>query len=320
MKGKEIRIISRALSQQALLGVLEDAGIFEQEGLEPSVEVIRETAIADKKLMDGQADIIFGSHISPYRHLNVGIPFVCLAQTVNYCTESIVANFEIDSVKDVEGHRMALAPLYDATGRVADHPRGNEQLILDRAGVDMSRVDVVDFPESYYRFYEAIADGKAECAFLRSRHRPVVEAMGLKVLKVEPLPMVNSITITAFWPFVLGNEDTIRRLIRSLARGIHYFKNNRLGTLEVLRNRVASKLALDDEEAIVALYESECRRNHEALFAKPDSIMNAFRLACMGDQELDSTINPMQLWDMSFVHELHRGGFYEELAKSETAS
>lgn len=316
MKAKEIRIISRALSQQALLGIMEHAGIFEGEGLEPSVEIIRETAIADAKLMDGGADVIFGSHISPYVHLSTGIPFVCLAQTVNYCTESIVTNFEMTSLKDVEGHRMALAPLLDSNGRIVDHPRGNEELMLERSGVEMDRVDVVDYPESYFRFYQAIADGKADCAFLRSRHRPVVEAMGLKVFRLDPLPMVNSITITSFWPFVLGNEDVVRRLVRSLARGIYFLKNNREASLDILRDKVAAKLLIDGEDAIVALYESECRRNNEALFAKPDSIMNAFQLACRGNEGLDGTVNPMQLWDMSFVHEIHRSGFYEDLVKS----
>ena len=312
---KDIRIISRALSQQALLGVLEHAGIFEREGLDPSVEIIRETAVADDKLASGGADIIFGSHISPYRHLSNGIPFVCLAQTVNFCTESIVSTFEVKDLKDVEGHRMALAPLLNDKGMVSDHPRGNEQLMLDRAGVQMDRIDVVDYPESYFRFYQAIADGKADCAFLRSRHRPIVESMGLKVYKPEPLPMVNSITITAYWPFVLDNADAVRRLLRSLARGIHYFKTQREEVLGILRTKVAEKLAIDSEEALVALYESECRRNNELLFARPDSIQNAFRLACMGNEQLADQVNPMELWDMSFVHELHRSGFYEELQK-----
>lgn len=317
MAPKEIRIISRALSQQALLGVLEHAGIFEREGIDAYVELIRETAVADAKLEAGGADVIFGSHISPYRHLSAGQPFVCLAQTVNYCTESIVSTFEVNDLKDVEGHRMALAPLFNDKGFVSDHPRGNEQLMLDRAGVRMDRVDVIDYPERYFRFYQAIADGKADCAFLRSRHRPVVEAMGLKVYKPEPLPMVNSITITTYWPFVLENRDTIRPLLRSLARGIHYFKTHRDEVIGILRTRVADKLSLDSDEAIVALYEGECRRNDERLFARPDSIQNAFRLACMGNGELAGQVNPMQLWDMSFVHELHRTDFYEQLQKED---
>jgi ABC-type nitrate/sulfonate/bicarbonate transport system substrate-binding protein len=311
MATKQLRIITRASSQFPLIAVLEHAGFLHRAGLDVEIELVKGATPADQKLMDGKADFIFGSHISPYMHLSEGKPFVCLAQSVNTSYEYFVTREPITSLREVQDLRVGGLPLRMNEHGDVDHTVGILMQMLERDGVDLDRLDYVHVEGPAF---EAVADGRADGAFVRSQYRPIVEAKGLPVLELPPLPMVNSVTLTTLWPNVERDEDVTRSLVWALAGAVRYFKQFPEETTRLLETHVAPRMGLQEDAQVRALYDKECARLDDSLFPDARGILNAFALAVRYGKvpDLEHKVNPMALWDLHYVRELHATGFFEK--------
>jgi ABC-type nitrate/sulfonate/bicarbonate transport system substrate-binding protein len=312
---RTVRICSRAWSQFALLGVLEHEKIWERVGLDAHVTHIPLAREADQALMDGALDFIFGSHVSPYRQRALGVPFIYLGQTVNYTVDSIAATFPIRHLKELEGRRLATEPLYDDKGGLYSHPRGNLLIYLEREGADRNRITFVESatesPEA------ALQAGKADAAFISRSGASKLTKADLSVLDLEPLPMVNSITVTTLSPNVNKDPERVTRILKALILGIHTFKTNRERTLQILRDHVASKLKIKTEQDLQRVYGVTAERLEVKPYPRLDAIQNAYRIAVMMYPETAS-VNPLSLWDLHYVRELDESGFIDNLYQKET--
>jgi ABC-type nitrate/sulfonate/bicarbonate transport system substrate-binding protein len=301
------RILVRAKSHFSLVAVMKDGGFLEREGLDPDFQVERSAAVADDELKTGKADLIFGSHVTPYVHYDDGQPWVYLAQTMNLVKEFFGTREEIHGLAEMSGKRIAIKPLYDDEGKFNGHPRGNRELMLRRAGI-ASTIDCVGngpTGKSSDRF-QAVADGHADGTFVGRQDLRAARAAGLRILPLEALPMIYFVTVTTTYRKVQEQQDTggFERLLRALSGAVGMFKTNPEGTLKILENW-ADFLDYTDDQDMRERYESEARTLDPRLIPHTAAIDNAFRLAQMIRPDVAERVNPLALWDLHFVRAMH---------------
>jgi ABC-type nitrate/sulfonate/bicarbonate transport system substrate-binding protein len=314
LKPMDLNIIYRSNhSQLALLTVMQVAGIWDQVGIGiKGLRLFRGATKAEDELIAGKADLIFGCHITPHIRVAQKVPIVCLAQTVNIADDLVVSRDPITDLKQLEGKVVAGQKFLDEEGHLSSHPRGTHELYLKRAGVDSGKIDFQEPPE-HENAYETVLGGRADAAFVSSGSEISCRRAGLKMLPMGQFSMVNSITFTTLLPTVQENPEMVRRVIRGLALGVHFFKTEKEETLKILSEHVATRMHLDDDELLNRFYERSSNCLEPKLYPQWESILNAFRISEMVRPGLSSEVNPLELWDLHFVRELNQSGFINEL-------
>src|SRR5678816_431994 len=102
----EIRGLFRSHSHLPVWEVMEQAGIWQQNGLKVSFEFCDSSEAAEKALFDGAVDFVSGNHISPYLLVRRGKPIVSLTSPSNSVNDKLVARFPIKEVSELRGKRI----------------------------------------------------------------------------------------------------------------------------------------------------------------------------------------------------------------------
>ena len=314
LKPMDLRIIYRSNhSQLALLTIMREAGIWDRVGIGvKDLRLFRDATESENELISGNVDLIFGCHITPHIRVAEKVPIVCLAQTVNIADDLLVSREPIADLKQLEGKVIAGQKLFRGEGHLSSHPRGTHELYLKRAGTDSSRMDFQEPPEQE-NAHEAVAGGRADAAFVSSSSDLACRKAGLKILPMGKFPMVNSITFTTLLPTVQENPEMVRRVIRGLALGVHFFKTQKDKTLAILSEHVASRFHIEDDQALLRFYERSASALEPKLYPQWDSVLNAFKIAELVRPGLASEVNPLELWDLHFVREINQSGFIRDL-------
>jgi len=314
-----VKIAFRASSQIPLLTVLQEAGFWAQEGLAPEIGQIKDTTEAEEALIRGKVDFVFGNHISPYIRRAEGVPIAYFGQTVNYVSDVLVSRVPLQSLTELEGKRLAAPPLLTPAGGLHSHPRGNLLIYLEKAGVNTEKITFVEEGSFEGADPQILRDGRADALVVSPPRDLLCRRRGLHTLPLPRLPMVVAITLTGLLPHAAANPETVRRILRALARGIHFFLTRERETLGLLEKHAAERLRLTDGEVVQHLYQHASAVLEKTLLPYPESIANAFRLACLISPGLEEKINPLSLWDLHYLHELHDTGFFRELERVATA-
>lgn len=310
---ESVRIVYRSKPVQVpLLGAIAASGGWREGGVEvASAEYVSGAERSDAMLLAGECDVVFGSHISPYVQRYRGRPFVYLAQTVNWVDDVLVARDELADARGLEGRRLSEEPGVAAGAHAGSHPGGNHLLYLKRAGVDLERVTFV--ASERRRRYLDVADGVADAAFAPSRDAARAEALGLRVLRLPPLPMVHGTTLTTLWPTVERREALCAGLVKAVVMGIHFAKTQPERMWEIMRSQRQGELSEEDEASLRSLL----AHNQQLLEARPyptlEAIANAFALAVIQEPDLEGRLNPLALWHTRFVTELDQSGWIARL-------
>src|SRR5258706_11490763 len=165
----EIRGFYRSHSHLPIWEVMEQAGIWEKNGLKVSFEFCNSSEAAEKALFGGDVDFVSGNHISPYLLVKRGKPIVCLSSPSNTVNDRLVTRAPVKSVAELKGKRIGDTTLIDSIGGY-HHPRGNHMLYVMRGGLKLDDVEWVELSESNNEFkamqMDALQSGKAEPIFV----------------------------------------------------------------------------------------------------------------------------------------------------------
>jgi hypothetical protein len=115
---------------------MEQAGIWEKNGLKVSFEFCDSSEAAEKALFGGDVDFVSGNHISPYLLVKRGKPIVCLTSPSNDTNDRLVTNFPIQKVAS-----CAAEDQHTTSRRLhwrIHHPRGNHTLSVMRGGLKLT--------------------------------------------------------------------------------------------------------------------------------------------------------------------------------------
>ncbi|MFQ5851962.1 MAG: ABC transporter substrate-binding protein [Candidatus Binatia bacterium] len=306
---RKLKIIYRSNSHAPLWVVTEKAGIWGKYGLEvdTSPQLMREKAV--DALRNGHVDLISGNHHNLYaRRAKNGEDFVHLAQVGNVWTENrMVAADSIREVKDLRGKKVAI-------GKLNSHAGLNVWLFLLQEGlnIDKGEVELVETCSSAEERWQGVIRGDFGATFVGTPEDLRAARAGAKIIRVRAMPMIRGVTLTTTMRFVRGHEEEIRRLLRGLAGGIHFFLTQKEETLRILNRDLSPILRLENDAEVEALYQEWQQVLERKPYPTIEAIANVFTLAVRRNPEIEG-FNPLILWNTHYLRELDDSGLIDQL-------
>ncbi|MCZ6741066.1 MAG: ABC transporter substrate-binding protein [Alphaproteobacteria bacterium] len=311
----------RAAAHLSVLHVIAESGSWEKHGVE--VEYDRHISSTDshKDVTGGAVDFVGGNHVSPYGHVARGSDWLYLGQTINTVNHRLCVrpDSKISGLPDLKETKI---------GTRGSHPELNDWLFLKQNGLDVDRddieiinqlnipkgmMDAVDGQEGTNRMekWQWVQSGDVDATLLTPPKSIQAAAAGMKIIDIEPLPMIHFTTLSTSRKFVEGHPELVERFLKGLLEGIAFFKREPEITKKIIKQRHTSEGQLDDE-AVEIVYGELAAALEPKLYPTLAAIGNVYQEALRQDPEAQS-INPLSVWDLHYIKKLDECGFVDAL-------
>ena len=323
----------RATTHLALLHVVGQSGAWEKHGLEVDYDWQISKTDAHAAVSSGEVEFVGGNHISTYGKRARGDQWVYIGQTQNtvQCKLVVRPDSEINSVADLRGKRV---------GTRGSHPGLNDWLFLKQRGLDVDRDDF-EFVRDYNgqgvaEDVEHLEGAEAEAAkgeeqyplwtWVRNRHVDAAIVMspghyfaadaGMKIIDIDPLPMIWYTTVSSSLPFVEKHPDLAERFLKGLIEGTHYLKTHPEESIKIIEKYHTREGKLNRAQATF-LYNEIAPAISPKLYPSMAAIANVYEASKRFDKDAEK-VNPMELWDMHHIRRIDDMGFIKQLYGTST--
>jgi ABC-type nitrate/sulfonate/bicarbonate transport system substrate-binding protein len=318
----------RASSHLILLHVISESGAWEKHGIGVNYNFQISASEAHRKIPLHEVEFVGGNHVSTYAARAHGDSWVYLGQTVNHVHNALVTRPDagINSVSDIRGHKVATS---------GAHPGLNDWLFLKQNGLDVDRDDYELIRTVAYKkgamdpvekfggaakkvpLWQWVADKRADACFLTPPATLFAKEAGLKVIDLEPFPMIWFTTVSSSLTFVEKHPDVVERFLKGIIEGIHFFKTRREESIKIIEDQYTREGKLDRAKATIA-YDALLPLLSTNLFPSMKAISNVYEEAVYKDKDA-LKVNPMELWDFHHIRRLADSGFVAGLYKGANA-
>ena len=313
----------RASSHLALLHVIHESGAWARHNLEVNYTFKISSKDAHRKVPTSEIEFVGGNHVSTYAHRARGDNWTYIGQTVNTLHHKLVVRPDsgIEQIADLR-HKKVLTS--------GSHPALNDWLYLKQRGLDVDRDEVEIVNRSRVRKgemdeaggdnaprkprWESVRDGSVDATLLSNPLAEFAAKAGLKVIDIEPLPMIHFTTLSTCQTFVDKHPDIVERFLKGILEGIAFFKTRPAESIKIIKKSHVSEGALDDEMA-EELYRELAQVLEPKLYPSMAAISNVYEEALRQDPDA-AKVNPLTLWNLHFVRKLDDSGFVRNLYKS----
>jgi len=318
----------RAGTHLNLLHVVAESGAWAKHGLDVNYDFQISKSDAHRAVANGEVEFVGGNHISTYGHRARGDKWVYLGQTLNSVHPKLVVRHEsgINSLADLRGKKV---------GTRGHHPGLNDWLLLKQRGLDVDRDDIellnevegsitVDEAEQLEGaekeaakkkkrepLWRWVRDGKVDAALLLAPAHLFAEDAGLKIIEIDPLPMIWYTTISSSLPFVQKNPDIVERFLKGMMEGIYFFKTQPERSIKIIQQRYDKEGPLNHAQATY-IYQALAPLLEPKLYPNMTAIANVYEEAKRQDAD-SKKINPMELWDLHHIRQIDDTGFVNDL-------
>jgi ABC-type nitrate/sulfonate/bicarbonate transport system substrate-binding protein len=321
---KRIKVLSSSISHMPLHCVFRDSGVAEKHGFELEVDAAKvpqhgkpTRTIGDRAalLLSGEYQFLSGLHHEPYVYRARGDHrLTFLAQTQNHWDDRLICRPGINEPQQLDGKRILTGP--------APCVVGNLRQALERAGVDISKVEFVLAsrdgegadsrlavgPTSIDRICRKDVDAaNVDIPFdLQAKKR------GLNAIELPALPVIHNTTICANMDFVHENEETTVVFLKALIEAVHFFKTEKQRSCAIIAREVAPLIGLDSDDEIEYLHAQWSRLLCAKPYPAPDAVTNLYQLDVAHDPKANF-IGPLEVWDTHYVRMIDDSGFIDTL-------
>lgn len=311
----------RASSHLALLHVISESGAWEKHGLDVNYDYQISSTDAHRLVASGEVEFVGGNHVSTYAHRARGDNWVYLGQTMNYVYPKLVvrSDSEINTIADLRGK---------VVGTRGSHPSLNDWLLLKQRGLDSDRDEVVfdnklklkkgtmdpADPEKHAKslpLWQEVKDGTIDAALQMPPASLFAEAAGLKVIDIEPMPMIWYTTVSSSLSFVEKNPDLVERFLKGIIEGIHFFKTEPEKSIKILEDRYLREGKMNRSQATFT-YQTMVDVLEPKIYPSMAAISNVYEEAKRQDADA-GRINPLELWDLHPIRRIDDSGFFASL-------
>ena len=304
----------------ALLHVIAESGAWEKYGLDVDYNRRIGRSDAHSAVLSGDIQFVSGNHVSTYGRRARGDDWVYLGQTMNLVSGRKLAVRADSGINDVAGLK------HKNVGTRGAHPGLNDWLFLKQHGLDVDRDDValVDpskvgekmsndtlAGENDGELWRAVLDRRVDAAFVSEPATFFASAAGLKLIDIEPLPMIFFTTLSTSLKFANSHPDIVERFLKGVIEGIHFFKTQPERAIRTLRERLDGEGKLDQQQA-TTLHKTLSAAFEPKLYPSLPALANVYQEAVRLDKDA-LKISPLELWDLRFVRDLDDRGFIREL-------
>lgn len=318
----------RATTHLAFLHVVGQSGAWAKHRLDVNYDWQISKNDAHRAVANGEVEFVGGNHISTYGKRARGDQWVYLGQTQNsvQCKLVVRPDSGINRVQDLRGKRI---------GTRGSHPGLNDWLFLKQRGLDVDREDfefIKEYKgkgvaedveqleeaaaeaakgEEHHPLWSWVRDGHVDAAICMSPGHYFAADAGMKIIDIDPLPMVWYTTISSSLPFVEKHPDLVTRFLKGLIEGVHFLKSHPEESIGIIEKYHTREGKLNRAQATF-LYNEIAPSISAGLFPGMDAIANVYELAKRFDPDAKK-INPMELWDLHYIRRIADTGFVRAL-------
>jgi ABC-type nitrate/sulfonate/bicarbonate transport system substrate-binding protein len=307
----------RSATHLPLLHVIAESGAWEKQGLEVDYNRPISSSEAHAAVTSGDIDFVGGNHVSTYGRRARGDDWVYLGQTVNYVpgrTLIVRSDSGINGMADLRRKTV---------GTVGHHPGLNDWLFLKQHGLDVDR-DEVELVQQKFSptidkanfmaeapLWHLVRDKVVDAVFICPPGTTQAEQAGLKLIEIEPMPMIYFTTISTSMRLAEQRPELVERFLKGVIEGIHFFKTQPARSIDVIRNRYANEGILDETMAALT-YKCLADAFEPKLYPTPQAIANVYVEGVRQDKDA-ARMTPMELWDLHFIRRIDDSGFVDQL-------
>jgi NitT/TauT family transport system substrate-binding protein len=289
---------------QSLVWVTREAGIFKKNGLDVELIFIGSSTIATQALIARNVPIVVMSGVGAVSAGLAGTDLVIVGSTKSEPVLSyLVTSKQITQPAQLNGKRLGVSRI----GASSDYFL---RYLLKRMGLTPEKdVIIVQVGSSPLRV-TALANGSIDGTVLEIEEMMAAKKLGAHVLlDVAHLGIesLNSDIVTTK-RYAAESRDTVKKFVKSMVDGLHFFRGNKKFSTEVIAKYSRSA----DLEKIEQAYQ----HNAKIYLTKPYPTIKGIRLALeqIGERNPAAKTAPVeQFFDPSFVKELDDSGYIDKL-------
>jgi ABC-type nitrate/sulfonate/bicarbonate transport system substrate-binding protein len=315
----------RSSSHLILLHVIAESGSWEKYGLDVDYDRKIGSVDAQRGIESCEIEFCGGNHVSTYGLRARGSSWVYLGQTVNNVYHHLVVRPDsgINGVMDIRGKKL---------GGAGSHPILNNWLYLKQRGLDQDRddyelicqeefkpgtMDEVESDKKPPPLWQWVKDGIVDAAFVGVPGSLFAKQAGLKIIDVEPLPMIQFSSVSTNLKFVQKHPDIVERFLKGLLEGIAFFKTRPEESIDIIQRRYTKSGQMNWEQAAFT-HQALSGVLESKLYPTMQAIANVYEEAIRQDKDARK-VNPVELWDLHHVRRLDDAGFIDSLYGNKTA-
>jgi NitT/TauT family transport system substrate-binding protein len=289
--------------RQGHVWVAKDEGLFKKYGLDVEPIFLRGGQLAIQALAGGDPPLMSIGQV--VQAGLAGFDLALIAGVEIYYDFTVFGRAGITRLEQLKGKRLGIsgydAATHFAASIVANHLNldPNKDLILVPGGPDAERL-------------AAISAGKIDAAIFNSSTVSIAKRMGLiELVKIPDLKVeVQGNGMATTRSYIKTNRDVVKSALKGYVEGIHFIFNNKPATQKIF----GKYMRTNDTEVLESSYQAYVNTTPKKPYPTLKGLQFLLdRLAPQMSQA--KTAKPEQFVDMSFLQELEKEGFFNEMAK-----
>jgi NitT/TauT family transport system substrate-binding protein len=301
---KKIRIGYPSLSfRQSNVWVAREMGLFTKYGLEVEPIFLRGGQMATQALVAGDPPIVnIGTVVQASLQ---GYNLVLVAAVESYYDQIVFARKGINKLEDLKGKRFGISGFGSATHNASNMlfkhlgMEPNKDVMIIAGGPDAERLG-------------AMMSGKMDATFFTSSSSAPARKQGLNELfQIADLKIeVQGNGFATSKSYIVSNRDTVKNALKGFVEAIYFIYANKAETQKVF----AKYMRTSDREVLEDSYQGYIKMIPKKPYPTLKGIQYMLDLVA---PQLPQAKNakPEQFVDLSFLQELEKEGFFNEMAK-----
>jgi len=285
---------------QSGMFMAKEEGLFKKNGLDVELLHISSSSRGIQAILAGEIAFSYMDGANQVQANLKGANIAFVAGATNRQVFSLMAKPEIKRIADLRGKKIGIT-------RIGSSTHTSALFALNTAGLKQSDYQILPLVE-VPNILTALLAGQVDAGVVspptnsRARKAGLNELMNL----AKEGPEFVSVAVGTSRSYIKGNEDIVRRVVRSYAEGVQFFKNNKAAAQRMMQKylRVKEQDILDD-----------AYNQFREYLAYPPYVTQKAMESVLADVAASDpsakNSKPEDFMDMRFVAELDKQGFFK---------
>ena len=291
-------------SRQAQLWVAKDEGIFRKHGLDVELIFLRGGQIAIQALTGGDPPLVTIGNVI-IANLQ-GHDIVLVGSVENSYDQSVFARpGTMTRMEQLKGKRFGISGFGSATHNAA-------LILFKKFNIEPTK-DVAFVPTGTGpERLAAMSTAKIDATFFNPSEVPqALKAGFVEIIQMADIGFeVQGSGLATSRNYINANREVVKAALKAYVEGIYYVFTNKAATVKSLTRYMRT----DDQDVLDHSYEHYLKRTPKKPYPTMKGIQNLIDMSAPQVVQA-KTAKPEQFVDLSFLQELEKEGFFEEMAK-----
>jgi NitT/TauT family transport system substrate-binding protein len=283
--------------------IAETAGYFREEGLDLQITFISASTVGMQSLLAGEIDVTTVTGGAALQAAAGGADIVLFATNVNTLISQLITVPEITAPEQLRGQPLGIVRF----GTVSDFVA---RLLLRSWGMEAGRDVPLIQTGGQAETIGALQNGAVRAVVVADLPALELRRLGFRILadSADLGREYVGLGVVATRAYMASNEETLRRFVRGLARGMGRFVADKEYSMRVIQQYTR----LEDPEVLEASWLA-----HTTRYANRSLLTSVAAIRTVQEELADdpraAAVSPETLIDNRLVQELHDSGFLAQV-------